>query len=782
MKKVILYCLSLMIVLVAAGAIALKTVNPNDYKQDIVEAVRNSTGRTLKINGDIKAELSFSPGLSISDVSLSNPGWSKIPQMAKAAEVSVKVALWPLFFKELRFKQVLVKNAEISLEVSEDGENNWTFDKTVPAPLPKSAVKTVSKNEKSGEKSGEGFKFKKVGIDSIVFENTVLSYANRQKNKSYVADFSSASLFENKDGMHLAMQTNVLGTPVSVNGKFDHLSVLSQGSKPFNAIVEIGGTSFQAVLNGNYTKKTRQMSGELRIKGSDIAKAAAMLNAKVPDLKDFEAAAYFSGTGKNIAVSSFYASAGQAGTFLAKASGRIASLQPLNGLEGKISVSAPDVSGVSGWEDYTFAPIQFSADVSADADSYALRNISFKASQSDLSGSISFSASQQAPSFNIKLNSGLLNLADLIREKGESFVVSAKTLDGQTAPASFGNPNQQNPNQQNQPVVVKAKGSVFSSKPLPFDMLKKADGNIDIEISKLIGADETDLGAVSLRASLKDGVFSLPSFAIADVLSFSTKMDASNEDAATVGASLRITNLPLTLFFAKKGVSAGSVSADIRFGGRGDSAKTIASSLNGKILFTVSGLVFKNSLTTDWGRFMPEGLSDKDGNLTTQCIVVNTPINKGVISSNGQAAFEALPLMGQLNAKIDLSSERLNGNLILASAKPSLWSALTGTAKLSGTLRRPSLRMSPQGILDNAVSYGIAFLVGGKKAAEQAVATKLVNPCKTALNGGISQKQQEKTKAETPVSEPLSSNPEADEMIRNLDGVLNRIFGAPVRP
>ena len=34
---------------------------------------------------------------------------------------------------------------------------------------------------------------------------------------------------------------------------------------------------------------------------------------------------------------------------------------------------------------------------------------------------------------------------------------------------------------------------------------------------------------------------------------------------------------------------------------------------------------------------------------------------------------------------------------------------------------------------------------------------KLVNPCKTALNGGISQKQQEKTKAETPVSEPLSS-------------------------
>ena len=124
----------------------------------------------------------------------------------------------------------------------------------------------------------------------------------------------------------------------------------------------------------------------------------------------------------------------------------------------------------------------------------------------------------------------------------------------------------------------------------------------------------------------------------------------------------------------------------------------------------------------------------------------------------------------------------MNGNLILASAKPSLWSALTGTAKLSGTLRRPSLRMSPQRILDNAVSYGLAFLVGGKKAAEQAVATKLVNPCKTALNGGISQQQQEKKNTATPVSEPLSSNPEADEMIRNLDGVLNRIFGAPVQP
>lgn len=774
MKKVILYFLSLTIVLIAVGAVALKTIDPNDYKHQIAEAVRNATGRSLVIAGDIKPEISFTPGIVASGVSLSNPSWASAPQMAKAAEAEVRIALWPLLLRRLRFEKIAIRNAEIALEISEDGKNNWTFSKAKP--LPKKAQENVAVDAKSAKKDG-WFKIKEVQFSSVVFENTAVTYADRLKNKTYGAEIEKASVSQENGALVLDMQTKVRGNPVSVTGTFDALSVLSEGKKPYNVAAQIDGLSLQAVLKGNYTKNTRQIAGEIRIKGSDIAKAGSAFNLDLPNLRDFELAAYFSGTPDDVSVSSFYAAAGRAETFLAKASGRIGSLKPLNGVEGKISVAAPDVSGVSGWENYTFAPIHFSADVSVNAGNYALKNISFKASQSDLSGSVLFSDSQQAPSFEMKLNSGLLNLADLIREKGAAQVVSVQTLDGQPSVPS------EVPNKRPIPsAVAKAQGPVFSSKPLPFDMLKKADGVVDVEISKLIGADETDLGAVSLRANLKNGVFSLPSFKLADVLVLSAKMDASNEKEALLGASMRITNLPLTLFFANKGVSAGSVSADIRIGGRGDSAKTIASSLNGKILFTVGGLVFKNSLTTDWGRFMPEGLSDKDGNLTTQCIVVNTPINKGVISSNGQAAFEALPLMGQLNAKIDLGSERLNGNLILASAKPSLWSALTGTAKLSGTLRRPSLRMSPQRILDNAVSYGLAFLVGGKKAAEQAVATKLVNPCKTALNGGISQQQQEKKNTATPVSEPLSSNPEADEMIRNLDGVLNRIFGAPVQP
>ncbi|MCA3264634.1 MAG: AsmA family protein, partial [Azospirillum sp.] len=51
-----------LIVLVVGGVfVALSSIDPNQYKPQIVEAARNATGRELALRGDIKLGIGFNP-------------------------------------------------------------------------------------------------------------------------------------------------------------------------------------------------------------------------------------------------------------------------------------------------------------------------------------------------------------------------------------------------------------------------------------------------------------------------------------------------------------------------------------------------------------------------------------------------------------------------------------------------------------------------------------------------------------------------------------------------
>ena len=502
--------------------------------------------------------------------------------------------------------------------------------------------------------------------------------------------------------------------------------------------MNVKGIGTEIAVKGEFTKKTGKVAAEAEVKGGDLARTAAFAGVSLPDFGAFETSASVSGALGRLSVPSFYISLGQADTMLLKVSGRAESVTPLKDLTAQISVAAPNISAVKGLEALTLAPLYLSANAAASGNRYALNDISLKASQSDLKGNAVF-VNGPAPDVSVKLVSGLLNLADLIRERRD-IVVSAQTTRGtsKVQPATETVKTRKTPSVAPVPSSpARQEEGLFPSDPLPFDLLKKADAALSVKISKLIAADETDLGAVALSAVLKNGVFTLSDFKIANFLSLSARMDASSGKTAAASAALKINKLPLTMFLAKKGVSAGVVSANVNLNGKGGSVKKIASSANGKILLTIDGLAFQNAWLSGMKRFLPTDMTGKE--LKAQCFVVNTPVKNGVISSDGQIAFEALPMMGQVNAKADLSTEKLSGQVLLSSSKPSVWSAMTGISELGGTLAHPRITVNPQGVLDNAVSYGLAFLIGGKQMAKQTVAVKLDNPCKKAL--GVAQTQ-----------------------------------------
>ncbi|MGF1613502.1 MAG: AsmA family protein [Gammaproteobacteria bacterium] len=128
MKWIVRLLLGLVVmvaVVFGVGAVLLATIDPNDYKDLIAGKVREATGRTLTIEGDI--ELSFFPwlGLELAETRLSNAAGFGDDPFAQVDGVRVSVALLPLLRREVQADTVSVHGLRLDLSRSADGLTNW---------------------------------------------------------------------------------------------------------------------------------------------------------------------------------------------------------------------------------------------------------------------------------------------------------------------------------------------------------------------------------------------------------------------------------------------------------------------------------------------------------------------------------------------------------------------------------------------------------------------------------------------------------------------------------
>ena len=126
MNKILKYGLlgvgAIVVVAVAAVAYVAATFNPNDYKAQIIKAVKDSKQRNLRLDGDIK--LSFYPniGASLSKVSLSE--FKSDKEFAAIESARVSLALMPLLHKQVVVDEVSVSGLKATLVRHKDGSTN----------------------------------------------------------------------------------------------------------------------------------------------------------------------------------------------------------------------------------------------------------------------------------------------------------------------------------------------------------------------------------------------------------------------------------------------------------------------------------------------------------------------------------------------------------------------------------------------------------------------------------------------------------------------------------
>jgi AsmA protein len=193
LKYVLIAVVALLVLVIGGAFIFLSTLDLNKYKPQIEQAVTERTGRTLKLEGDIKAALFPSLGADIAKVSLTERGSQQVFVSLDSAHASV--AVLPLLHGEVVVDKVKLKGLKANIVKGKDGKFN--FDDLLQAQSGKPEDKP---SEKGGAKEGSKVNFDVAGVE---IENSSASYrdlATAKQIELSEVHLSTGHLGERADG------------------------------------------------------------------------------------------------------------------------------------------------------------------------------------------------------------------------------------------------------------------------------------------------------------------------------------------------------------------------------------------------------------------------------------------------------------------------------------------------------------------------------------------------------------------------------------------------------
>lgn len=183
MSKPIKILLSILAVIILSIVIAIFSlpffINPNNFKPEIIAAVKNNTGRDLTLTGDIKISLFPWTGVSTGKMTLSNAIGFQEKTFASLEESAIKINLSPLFLNKIEIDQVIIKGLILNLEKNSQGINNWD-DLTRSNVTNVKPLSPIANNNKP-EATNNGLTL--LAINGVAIENAVINWKNQRSGK-----------------------------------------------------------------------------------------------------------------------------------------------------------------------------------------------------------------------------------------------------------------------------------------------------------------------------------------------------------------------------------------------------------------------------------------------------------------------------------------------------------------------------------------------------------------------------------------------------------------------
>ena len=199
--KIIAWTIAGIVAVFVLAAIAFRLFfDPNDFRESIADAVRESTGRELVIEGDIELKIFPWLAIDVGRTTLGNaPGFGDEP-FAEFERASLSVRLLPLLLRqEATIGSAAVDGLRLNLQVDRNDVRNWSdFLEADEAPAEADAA------------AGEGAAIEVSGVD---ISDATIIYEHLPKGDRYELTAVNLSLGRVSDD----------GSPIPANGglKFD---------------------------------------------------------------------------------------------------------------------------------------------------------------------------------------------------------------------------------------------------------------------------------------------------------------------------------------------------------------------------------------------------------------------------------------------------------------------------------------------------------------------------------------------------------------------------------
>lgn len=163
---------------ILAAVILVATVDPNEYKGEIAQAVKDNTGRELVFEGDIG--FNFFPwlGLNVGPMALGNaPGFSPA-EMVRINKAEASIQIMPLLTGEIAIGMVVLDGLTVNLAKNKQGVTNW--DDLTKSGQAKGKQPAAPKDT---QQSGEGGGLEALSVEGVEITNANIVYDDMQAGK-----------------------------------------------------------------------------------------------------------------------------------------------------------------------------------------------------------------------------------------------------------------------------------------------------------------------------------------------------------------------------------------------------------------------------------------------------------------------------------------------------------------------------------------------------------------------------------------------------------------------
>lgn len=768
LKWIAIAVVGLVVVAVGAVFIIASSIDPNQYKPQIVDAAKKATGRDLSLKGDIKLSLGLSPSFGIADVAFGNAAWGSRPEMVKVGRFEVQVALLPLLSKQVEVKRLVLLDTDILLETDAKGKGNWEFD----APgKPAAAPAAPAQGQPAASEAGGGAPLPVVREVELrnarfAFRDGVSKKTNEVKLERVLLNADSASSPLRLDIAGSANVPELAGEQkFALKGSVGSVERMLQTTGqpwPVDLTFSLGDGALAARVSGGIVSPVQGKGYAIDLTADvpEVQKLAALAKQEIPALGPLKLAvkAADNGPGGRPTLPDIKIDFGKTDSIRLELTGSFQDPVQQRGIKLALKATAQDLAApfkAAKMDAPVTGPLDLQLSVSDPAPArYQVSGLKLAVGPSgavDLSGDVNLSLPPGGkPAVQASLRSQTVDLVRLMPPKQGQAAAPAKPAGGSAA-APAGD------------------GRVIPNEKVPFELLNSANADIKYAAGAIV-ADGATLKGLNLQLVVANGVLTLrPLTFEMDGGRFAVEATA-NAAQKNFTHKIEMRGLEVGRVLNERKLNdwfkGGQTTLDVNLRGAGDTARQLAASL--------AGDVFLNMGQGELGQAATKVIGEWLGS-------VFPPLAKVTIGTSVRCAIHKIDFrdgIGVYKAGLvdtGVMSARTSGTVNLATEQLALNQVAGPVAfNIGGTLAKPSYTPDAAGTAQALVQGGagavtgiaqggvstITGLLGGRQQASSGSASDACAQALAAATGKAAPPTQAAPAANQPKpAQPAPSNP-----------------------